>query len=251
MKPLLDVCDLNAGYGKVPILHEISFEIGKGEVVAVIGPNGAGKTTLLKTISGLIAPYSGSVVFEGEDVAGWDPHAVAQIGLAHVPEGGRPFLNMSVEDNLLMGGYVDRSGLSRNLKEIYGLFPVLKERRGQLAKTLSGGEKQMLAIGRGLASSPHLLMLDEPSLGLAPILVDEIFQKLRRLRDLGLTVLLVEQNITYALEMADRGYVLENGRVVLQGPGSALAEDEHVMAHYLGLAKRRHPCDRPEECACR
>lgn len=237
MKPLLDVSDLNAGYGKVPILHDISFEIGKGEVVAVIGPNGAGKTTLLKTISGLIAPYSGSIVFEGEDVAGWDPHAVAQIGLAHVPEGGRPFLNMSVEDNLLMGGYVDRSGLSRNLEEIYELFPVLKDRRGQLARTLSGGEKQMLAIGRGLASSPRLLMLDEPSLGLAPILVDDIFQKLERLRDLGLTVLLVEQNITYALEMADRGYVLENGRVVLQGTGSALAEDEHVTAHYLGLAK--------------
>lgn len=237
MKPLLDVCDVNAGYGKVPILHDISFEIGKGEVVAVIGPNGAGKTTLLKTISGLITPYSGSIVFEGKDVAGWDAHAVAQIGLAHVPEGGRPFLNMSVEDNLLMGGYVDRSSLSRNLEEVYELFPVLKERRRQLARTLSGGEKQMLAIGRGLASSPRLLMLDEPSLGLAPILVDEIFQKLGRLRDLGLTVLLVEQNITYALEMADRGYVLENGRVVLQGPGSALAEDEHVMAHYLGLIK--------------
>lgn len=238
MKNLLEVSDLNAGYGKVPILHDVRLRVGEGEVVAVIGPNGAGKTTLLKTISGLIDPYSGRIAFEGRDVAGWNAHSVAQIGLAHVPEGGRPFLNMTVEDNLLMGAYTDHSGLDAVLADIYELFPVLKERRAQLAKTLSGGEKQMLAIGRGLASSPRLLMLDEPSLGLAPILVDEIFDKLRRLRDLGLTVLLVEQNITYALEMADRGYVLENGRLVLKGTGAELADDEHVMAHYLGLA---HP----------
>ena len=177
------------------------------------------------------------MIFEGQDVAGWDAHSVAQVGLAHVPEGGRPFLNMTVEDNLLMGAYLDRSDLDQVLHEIYELFPVLKERRSQLAKTLSGGEKQMLAIGRGLASKPRLLMLDEPSLGLAPILVDEIFEKLERLRDLGLTVLLVEQNITYALEMADRGYVLENGHLVMEGTGSELADDEHVMAHYLGFAQ--------------
>jgi branched-chain amino acid transport system ATP-binding protein len=237
MKNLLEVSGLNAGYGKVPVLHDVGLKVGEGEVVAVIGPNGAGKTTLLKTISGLIDPYSGEVTFEGRDVAGWDAHSVAQVGLAHVPEGGRPFLNMTVEDNLLMGAYLDRSDLDQVLGEIYDLFPVLRERRGQLAKTLSGGEKQMLAIGRGLASKPRLLMLDEPSLGLAPILVDEIFEKLKRLRDSGLTVLLVEQNIIYALEMADRGYVLENGRLVMEGPGSELADDEHVMAHYLGFAQ--------------
>jgi branched-chain amino acid transport system ATP-binding protein len=237
MKNLLEVSGLNAGYGKVPVLHDVGLKVGEGEVVAVIGPNGAGKTTLLKTISGLIDPYSGEVTFEGRDVADLDAHSVAQVGLAHVPEGGRPFLNMTVEDNLLMGAYLDRSGLDQVLGEIYELFPVLRERRAQLAKTLSGGEKQMLAIGRGLASKPRLLMLDEPSLGLAPILVDEIFEKLERLRDSGLTVLLVEQNITYALEMADRGYVLENGRLVMEGTGRELADDEHVMAHYLGLAQ--------------
>ena len=237
MNSLLKVSNVNAGYGKVPILHEVTLQVREGEVVAVLGPNGAGKSTLLKTISGLIKPNAGSIEFEGQEIGGVAPHAVAQSGIAHVPEGGRPFANMSVLDNLLMGAYGCRENLKNGvLNEIFEIFPVLQERADQLAKTLSGGEKQMLAIGRGLASRPRLLMLDEPSLGLAPKLVDEIYEKLQTLRQLGMTVLLVEQNTTYALEFADRGYVLENGHVVLEGSGQALGQDEHVKEHYMGLS---------------
>ena len=237
MKGLLEVSGLNAGYGKVPILHDVSLHICEGEVVAVIGPNGAGKSTLLKTVSGLIRPYSGTIKFGDHGIDGMAPHAVAGAGIAHVPEGGRPFSNMSVWDNLLMGAYGSRDNLKEGvLDEVFEIFPVLRERASQLAKTLSGGEKQMLSIGRGLASRPRLLMLDEPSLGLAPILVDDIYQKLQTLRQLGMTVLLVEQNTTYALELADRGYVLENGSVVLEGSGKELMQNKHVKEHYLGLS---------------
>jgi branched-chain amino acid transport system ATP-binding protein len=237
MKGLLEISGLNAGYGKVPILHDVSLHICEGEVVAVIGPNGAGKSTLLKTVSGLIRPYSGTIQFGDHGIDGMAPHAVAGAGIAHVPEGGRPFSNMSVWDNLLMGAYGSRDNLKEGvLDEVFEIFPVLRERASQLAKTLSGGEKQMLSIGRGLASRPRLLMLDEPSLGLAPILVDDIYQKLQTLRQLGMTVLLVEQNITYALELADRGYVLENGSVVLEGSGKELMQNTHVKEHYLGLS---------------
>ncbi len=236
MNELLAITDLNAGYGNVPILHNVSFTVAEGEVVAIIGPNGAGKSTLLKTVSGLIAPYSGTISFAGRPIQGMPPHNVTRQGISYVPEGGRPFPNMTVRDNLLMGAYARRDALKDGvLDEIYAIFPVLKEREAQMARTLSGGEKQMLAIGRGLASRPRLLMLDEPSLGLAPRLVDEIYQKLEVLRDLGLTVLLVEQNITYALELADRGYVLENGHIALEGSGAELAQNEHIKVHYLGL----------------
>lgn len=236
MNDLLKVSDLNAGYGKVPVLHNVELRVAEGEVVAVIGPNGAGKSTLLKTISGLIEPYSGQITFAGERYEGAAPHDVTQAGISHVPEGGRLFTNMSVEENLLMGGYGNREGLrSGVLEEVYEIFPVLRERRHQLAKTLSGGERQMLAIGRGLTARPKLLMLDEPSLGLAPKLIDAIYEKLHALRELGLTVLLVEQNTGYALDLAGRGYVLENGHIVMEGTGDALAHDDHVRECYLGL----------------
>ncbi|HHS96991.1 MAG TPA: ABC transporter ATP-binding protein [Chloroflexi bacterium] len=236
MSEILRVEGLHAGYGKVPVLRDVSFHVNEGEVVAIIGPNGAGKTTLLKTISGLIRPTAGKILFEGQEIDGQPPHRITRIGLAHVPEGGRLFPNMSVRENLLMGAYSRREALRTGvLEEVYEMFPVLRERSRQMARTLSGGEKQMLAIGRGLASRPRFLMLDEPSLGLAPKLVDAIYGRLQMLRERGLTVLLVEQNIHYALELADRGYVLENGRIVLEGTGEELARSEHIKKHYLGL----------------
>lgn len=236
MKELLEISDLNAGYGKVPVLRDVTFHIREGEVVAIIGPNGAGKSTLLKTISGLVKPSSGKITFGEQRIDGLETHNVTRIGISYIPEGGRPFPNMTVRDNLLMGAYVNRANLKEGvLEEIFEIFPVLEERQSQMARTLSGGEKQMLAIGRGLASRPRLLMLDEPSLGLAPKLVDELYQKLRSLRELGLTVLLVEQNITYALELAGRGYVLENGHVVLEGSSDELSRNVHIKEHYLGL----------------
>jgi len=236
MSDLLKIDGLNAGYGKVSVLHDVALRVADGEVVAIIGPNGAGKSTLLKAISGLVRSSSGAITFAGQLIQDRAPHDVTRVGVSYVPEGGRPFPNMTVKDNLLMGAYVNRANLKDGvLDEIYDIFPVLREREGQMARTLSGGEKQMLAIGRGLASRPRLLMLDEPSLGLAPKLVDEIYQKLQALRRLGLTVLLVEQNITYALELAGRGYVLENGRVVLEDSGQELAHNTHIKAHYLGL----------------
>jgi len=236
MKEVLHVDALNAGYGKITVLRDVSFHVGEGEIVAIIGPNGAGKSTLLKALSGLIAPFSGEIRFEGQPIGGLKPHVVTTRGLAHVPEGGRLFANMSVHDNLLMGAFASRAALKSGvLEEIYGMFPVLRQRQNQMARTLSGGEKQMLAIGRGLASRPRFLMLDEPSLGLAPKLVDSIYERLHVLRSRGLTVLLVEQNITYALELADRGYVLENGRIVMEGGGSELASNTHIKRHYLGL----------------
>jgi len=205
-------------------------------VVAVIGPNGAGKSTMLKTISGLLKPYSGEIAFAGQSFEGAPPHAVTRAGISHVPEGGRLFANMSVLENLWMGAYGNRESLKAGvLEEVFEMFPVLKERRKQLARTLSGGERQMLAIGRGLVSRPRLLMLDEPSLGLAPKLVDTIYERLHTLRDRGLTVLLVEQNVSYALDLAGRGYVLENGRIVLEGTGENLAHNAYVKECYLGL----------------
>lgn len=236
MNALLQISELHAGYGKVPVLRDVSFHVDEGEVVTVIGPNGAGKSTLLKTISGLIKPYSGHITFEGQSFEGAAPHVVTRAGISHVPEGGRLFTNMSVLENLLMGGYGNRESLEDGgLEEVFEMFPVLKERRTQLAKTLSGGERQMLAIGRGLVSRPRLLMLDEPSLGLAPKLVDAIYERLHTLRERGLTVLLVEQNTSYALELAGRGYVLENGRIVLEGTGEELAHNAYVKECYLGL----------------
>lgn len=236
MREVLQVEALNAGYGKITILREVAFHVDQGEILAIIGPNGAGKSTLLKTLSGLIAPSSGAITFENQPIGGLKPFAVTARGIAHVPEGGRLFANMSIHDNLLMGAFANRGVLRDGvLEEIYGLFPILRERQHQMAHTLSGGQKQMLAIGRGLASRPRFLMLDEPSLGLAPKLIDDIYERLHVLRARGLTVLLVEQNITYALELADRGYVLENGRIVMEGSGSDLASNTHIKKHYLGL----------------
>lgn len=233
---MLEVMNLHAGYGKVPVLRNVSFHVDSDEMVAIIGPNGAGKSTLLKTISGMIRPQDGCVQFENADLTGQPPYQIVRKGIAYVPEGGRPFPNMTVLDNLEMGAYSNPAVLkSGALDEVYELFPILKKRSGQFARTLSGGERQMLAIARGLVAHPRLLMLDEPSLGVAPKLVDEIYEKIRALKRLGLTVLLVEQNTSYALELADRGYVLENGQIILEGKASELASSDHIRRSYLGL----------------
>lgn len=236
LKELLRVENLSSGYYRVPVLENVSFSVREGEIVTVLGPNGAGKTTLLKTLSGLIRPSSGHIFFDGQEISAALPHVVSRTGIAHVPEGGRLFPNMSVMENLLMGAYGNRAVLKTGvLEEVFELFPRLKERRHQLARTLSGGERQMLAIARGLTSRPKLLMLDEPSLGLAPVLVDTIYDRLQVLRERGLTILLVEQNILHALRLADRGYVLENGRIVLEGTCQELSDNSHIKQHYLGL----------------
>ena len=228
---------LHSGYGKVPILVDVGFDVNEGETVAIIGPNGAGKSTLLKTIVGLVRSTAGKVIFDGRDISGKTPDTIVKLGLSLVPEGGRPFPNMSVMDNLLMGAFGNRDVLKTGvLDEMFEIFPRLKERANQTARTLSGGERQMLALARGLVSRPKLIMLDEPSLGLAPNLVDEVYGKIKTLREeLGLTVLLVEQNISYALDLASRVYVLENGRVAMQGTSDELRTSEHIKKHYLGL----------------
>jgi len=233
---VLQVKDLSSGYGKVTILRDINFQIEENEVVAVIGSNGAGKTTLLKTISKLISPFAGEIIFEGQNVTKYPPHLISRAGITHVPEGGKLFPNMTVYENLLMGTYRNRKKIKSNtLEEIYEIFPILKKRENQLAKTLSGGEKKMLSIGRSLASQPRFLMLDEPSQGLAPKLVDDIYQKLSILKKKGLTMLLIEQNINYALQFAERAYVLENGKIVMEGNSKELLNSEHVKKHYLGI----------------
>jgi branched-chain amino acid transport system ATP-binding protein len=233
---MLKVTRLNSGYGKVPILVDININVEEHETVTVIGPNGAGKSTLLKTIVGLVKPTSGSVDLDGKSIHGMSPDNVVRQGISYVPEGGRPFPNMTVMDNLRMGAYTQRENLKNGvLDEMFELFPILKQRANQYARTLSGGERQMLAIARGLVSRPKLLMLDEPSLGVAPKLVDEIYDKILKLKESGLTVLLVEQNISYALELADRGYVLENGHIIQQGNCKELSSSEHIKKAYLGL----------------
>jgi len=232
----LRVQGLRSGYGKVPILAGVDLLVAGGEVVAVVGPNGSGKSTLLKTICGLIRPYSGQVLFDGRDMAGRPSYHIARAGISYVPEGGRLFPNMTVRENLLMGAFATPANLKSGLlEEIYTLFPILRQRGRQYAATLSGGEKQMLAISRGLVSSPKILMLDEPSLGIAPKLVEEIYDRLHALKAKGLTVLLVEQNTNFALELADRAYVLENGRIVLEGSGQEVAANPEIKRHFLGL----------------
>ena len=236
MNQVLRVKDLSSGYGKVTILRDINFQIEQNEIVAVIGSNGAGKTTLLKTISKLISPFTGEIIFEGKDVTKYPPHLISRVGITHVPEGGKLFTNMTVYENLLMGTYKNRKKIKNNiLDEIYEIFPILKKRENQLAKTLSGGEKQMLSIGRSLASQPKFIMLDEPSQGIAPKLVDDIYQKLSILKKKGITMLLIEQNINYALQFAERAYVLENGKIVMEGNSEELLNSEHVKRHYLGI----------------
>ncbi|HMD88709.1 MAG TPA: ABC transporter ATP-binding protein [Anaerolineaceae bacterium] len=233
---MLEIKNLNSGYAKVSVLRNVAFHVDENEMVAIIGPNGAGKSTLLKTITGLVKAQSGNVIFGKDDITGLTPNEVVHRGIAYVPEGGRPFPNMTVMDNLMMGAYSNRNILKTGvLDEIYDLFPILKNRSKQFARTLSGGERQMLAIARGLVCRPKLIMLDEPSLGVAPKLVDEIYERIRDLKKLGLTVLLVEQNTGYALELADRGYVLENGQVAMEGSATDLANSDHIKKFYLGI----------------
>jgi branched-chain amino acid transport system ATP-binding protein len=227
-----------AGYSAVPVLNGVSVDVEEGQFVAIVGPNGAGKTTLFKAISGTIRLMSGAIRFEETDLSDVAPHRRAHLGIAHVPEGRQVFPSLTVMENLEMGAYTDagRNAWKVNIERIFTWLPVLAERRDQLAGTLSGGEQQMLAIGRGLASSPKLLMLDEPSMGLAPTIADFIFERLMEIRrQSGLTILLVEQRVAEALESADHGYVLETGRVVLQGDSKALRADDRVRQAYLGM----------------
>jgi branched-chain amino acid transport system ATP-binding protein len=225
-----------AGYHGLQILHELDLHVDEGEIVAVVGANGAGKTTALKTISGLLRPTSGSVVFDGAAVEGVRPSELVRRGLVHVPEGRALFGPLTVEENLRMGGWTQgRGSLDAKMHEVHALFPVLAERNRQPAETLSGGQQQMLAIGRALMTQPRLLMLDEPSTGLSPKLTWDVFSIIESIRDRGVAVLLVEQNASQALNLADRAYVLESGSVVLDGPGPELAQDDRVRAAYLGL----------------
>src|SRR5829696_4722006 len=235
---MLTLDGVHAGYTAVPVLNGISIRVGEGQFVAIVGPNGAGKTTIFRTISGTLRPFAGRILFEGQDLTQVRPDRRPHLGIAHVPEGRQVFASLTVHENLEMGAYTEagRRAWKENLDAILGWFPVLAERRNQLAGTLSGGEQQMLAIGRGLASSPRLLMLDEPSMGLAPTIADLIFEKLLEIRKHAkLTILLVEQRVAEALESADHGYVLEAGRVVLEGPNSALRADDRVRQAYLGM----------------
>ncbi|MDE6921940.1 MAG: ABC transporter ATP-binding protein [Oscillospiraceae bacterium] len=232
---MLKVNDINVYYGAIHAIKGVSFEVNDGEVVTLIGANGAGKSTILNTVCGLLRSRTGSVEFLGKNLGSVPAHKIVELGMAHVPEGRRIFQQMTVEENLEMGAYTQvRSSVDPNLERVYEQFPRLKERRKQVAGTLSGGEQQMLAMGRGLMSNPRLLMLDEPSMGLAPILVEQIFDIIRQLHKAGTTILLVEQNAQMALSVADRGYVLETGKVVATGAGAELLRDEAVKKAYLG-----------------
>ncbi|MGH6896804.1 MAG: ABC transporter ATP-binding protein [Geminicoccaceae bacterium] len=229
---------IEAGYSAVPVLHGVSIAVETGQFVSIVGPNGAGKTTLFKTISGTVRPTAGSIRFEDVDLLRIAPARRPHLGIAHIPEGRQVFPSLTVLENLEMGAYTaaGRRHWKRNIERIFEWLPVLDERRGQLAGTLSGGEQQMLAIGRGLASSPKLLMLDEPSMGLAPTIADFVFERLMEIRkDAKLTILLVEQRVAEALESADHGYVLEAGRVALEGTAATLRADDRVRQAYLGM----------------
>ena len=235
MSTILKVDSINVYYGAIHAVKDISFHVDEGEIVTLIGANGAGKTTTLQTISGLLHSRTGSILFNNENLGGIPAHKLVSKGLAQVPEGRRVFLQMSVEENLEMGAYVrPNSEVNDSIAAVYEQFPRLKERRKQVAGTLSGGEQQMLAMGRALMSKPKLLMLDEPSMGLAPILVEQIFEIIQSLHKAGTTILLVEQNAQMALSVADRGYVLETGRIVNSGTGIDLLSDESVKKAYLG-----------------
>ena len=233
---MLEIRDLVAGYGGVPILRGVSMDVAAGEIVAVLGANGVGKTTLNRAISGLIRATSGSIAFDGRRIDAEPAHAVVAAGLVHVPEGRKIFPNMSVRENLELGSYRRaRSNRAANLERVIGIFPRLGERTRQLAGTLSGGEQQMLAIGRGLMAEPRLIIMDEPSLGLSPLLVEEMFQLIARIAAEGLAVMLVEQNVVQSLELASRAYVMENGAVVMSGAAADLQSDPNLMKTYLGL----------------
>lgn len=232
---MLEVSSIDVYYGVIQALHRVALKVNEGEVVSLIGANGAGKSTTLLTISGLLMPRRGAILWRGEDISQLSPHRRVQRGIVQVPEGRRIFANMTVQENLDLGAFSRNKGpLHEDLDRVFQMFPVLKERRRQVAGTLSGGEQQMLAIGRGLMSKPVLLLLDEPSLGLSPLLVKEIFRTLRTIQRQGVTILLVEQNARQALGVADRGYVLESGRVALTGTGQELLHNDEVQRSYLG-----------------
>ncbi|MBZ0276436.1 MAG: ABC transporter ATP-binding protein [Anaerolineae bacterium] len=234
---ILEVKDVASGYGEVQILWGATFSLEQGKITSLVGANGAGKTTLLRTVMGLVRPKGGTIQFNGREIGGTPAHAKAEMGLVLVPEGRQLFVQMSVEENLEMGTAPKRAKERKayNLERVYEIFPRLKERRQQKAKTLSGGEQQMLAVARGIMADPIVLMIDEMSLGLAPVLVLDLFQNLRKLKNEGLTLLLVEQNVQMALAVSDYGYVLSHGKVDLHGPSASLVDDENVRAAYLGL----------------
>ncbi len=234
---MLQVRGINAKYGDMQVLFGVSLDVAENEVVALVGSNAAGKSTLIKTIAGLLKPSAGTVTFYGEDLGRLSPGQIVDLGIVMVPEGRRLFPYMTVEENLELGSFMPRGKSRRkeSLEFVYQLFPKLMERRTQLAGSLSGGEQQMCAIGRGLMARPRLLMLDEPSLGLAPIVVREVFRVVKTLTEQGMTILLVEQNVQHSLRLASRGYVLENGRVALQGTGQQLLEEPYLKKAYLGL----------------
>lgn len=231
---MLKVDDLNVYYGKIHALQGVSFEVNEGETVSLIGANGAGKSTTLKTISGLLRSKTGGVTFMGEDISKIDSYKLVERGLAHVPEGRRIFLKMSVMENLEMGAYINKKINKEDIEDVFEKFPRLKERKDQVAGTLSGGEQQMLAMGRALMSHPKLLMLDEPSMGLAPLLVEQIFEIIKELHKAGTTILLVEQNAEMALDISDRAYVIESGKVALSGTGKELKDSNIIKKAYLG-----------------
>ncbi len=231
---VLQIEDLKVSYGGIEAVRGISFDVKAGEIVTLIGANGAGKSSTLRTISGLVRPAGGKIMFAGDDITGMDPTQIVQKGLMMVPEGRRIFPNLTVLENLKIGAYLRKDDLEKDIEMVYGYFPRLKERSWQEGGTLSGGEQQMLAVGRALMGRPKLLMMDEPSLGLAPIVVQGIFEIIRQINDAGTTVLLIEQNANMALHVADRAYVIENGRISMEGTGAELLADEKVRAAYLG-----------------
>src|SRR6185312_11415963 len=234
---MLEIRNLNVSYGAIHELHGISLQIKDGDIVTLIGANGAGKTTTLKTISGLLKVRSGEILYDGRNIAGLKPHQIVNLGVSHVPEGRMVFANLTVRENLMMGAYLqrDKGVIRKELDFVFAMFPRLKEREGQVAATLSGGEQQMLAIGRALMSQPKFLMMDEPSLGIAPLLVKTIFEKIVEInRERRITILLVEQNANLALEISHYGYVLETGRIILQDQSAALRQNPQVRSAYLG-----------------
>ena len=234
---MLDLKGVNAGYGSFQALFDISLNVKAGEAVAVIGPNGAGKTTLMRVISGMTEPFSGDMEMEGKSLSSFPPHQIVELGIAHVPENRRLFPGMTVEDNLKLGAFAKtaRGDSAKNLEFVYELFPRMKERRSQLAGTMSGGEQQMCAIGRALMSGPKLLLMDEPSAGLAPVVVQQVFGLVRRIREEGYTVLIVEQNVQQVLQVVDRAYLLEAGQLIDSGKSEDLLESESVRKAYMGL----------------
>lgn len=234
---MLEVKDLEVYYGLIQAIKGVSFEVNQGEVIALIGANGAGKTTILHTVTGLIQPKAGKVLFEGTDITKVPGHKIVSMGMAHVPEGRRVFANLSVYQNLKMGAYTqkDKNAIEENLERIYKHFPRLEERKNQMAGTLSGGEQQMLAMGRALMSSPKMILMDEPSMGLSPLLVKEVFSIIEYCHESGITILLVEQNAKMALGIADRAYVLETGNITMSGDAKEMLENEDVKKAYLGV----------------